>query len=79
LNHGKQEIKKLRKQDEKIRVRRIRTRCGNFKFRALRLTDGNFNWASENISHKAKILDVVYNSTNNELIRTKTLVKNSII
>jgi len=30
LSTGKQEIKKLRKQDEKIRVRRIRTRGGNF-------------------------------------------------
>jgi small subunit ribosomal protein S8e len=28
---------------------------------------------------KTRILDVVYNASNNELVRTKTLVKNSII
>lgn len=36
-------------------------------------------WASEAFSSKARILDVVYNATNNELVRTKTLVKNSIV
>jgi ribosomal protein S8E len=30
-------------------------------------------------SKKCRILDVVYNASNNELVRTKTLVKNSII
>ncbi|EGR34647.1 hypothetical protein IMG5_005130 [Ichthyophthirius multifiliis] len=34
---------------------------------------------SENITRKTKILDVKYNATNNELVRTKTLVKNSIV
>lgn len=28
---------------------------------------------------KARIIDVVYNASNNELVRTKTLVKNSVI
>ena len=31
------------------------------------------------IAHKTRILDVVYNASNNELVRTKTLVKNCII
>ncbi len=31
------------------------------------------------ITRKSRILDVVYNSSNNELVRTKTLVKNAII
>jgi small subunit ribosomal protein S8e len=31
------------------------------------------------VSRKCRILDVVYNASNNELVRTKTLVKNSII
>lgn len=61
------------------RIRLIRTRGGNRKFRALRLDHGNFNWQSENVTRKAQILDVVYNATNNELVRTKTLVKNSIL
>ena len=69
---------KLYPQGEK-RVRTIRVRGGNLKFRALRLSEGNFNWASEGITQKSKILDVVYNATNNELVKTKTLVKNCII
>jgi small subunit ribosomal protein S8e len=61
------------------RVRRVRVRGGNFKFRALRLREGNFNWASEQVTRKTRILDVVYNASNNELVRTKTLVKNCIV
>lgn len=60
-------------------VQHIRGRGGNYKYRALRLDYGNFVWSSEAFSGKAKILDVVYNATNNELVRTKTLVKNSIV
>lgn len=40
---------------------------------------GNFAWASQGAARKTRILDVVYNASNNELVRTKTLVKNSII
>ena len=40
---------------------------------------GNYNWISEGITFKTKILDVVYNATNNELMRTKSLVKNCIV
>ena len=61
------------------RVRRVRARGGNFKFRALRLREGNFNWASEQVTRKTRIIDVVYNASNNELVRTKTLVKNCIV
>lgn len=60
-------------------VRSVRGRGGNFKFRALRVDVGNFTWASEAFSSKTRILDVVYNATNNELVRTKTIVKNSIV
>ena len=31
------------------------------------------------ISRKTRILDVMYNASNNELVRTKTLVKNAVI
>lgn len=61
------------------RVRRVRVRGGNFKFRALRLREGNFNWASEAVTRKTRILNVVYNASNNELVRTNTLVKNCIV
>ncbi|KAG0620908.1 hypothetical protein M758_4G254100 [Ceratodon purpureus] len=60
-------------------VRRIRVRGGNSKFRALRLDTGNFSWGSEAVTRKSRILDVVYNASNNELVRTQTLVKNAII
>lgn len=49
------------------------------KFRALRLDTGSFSWGSEAISKKTRIIDVVYNASNNELVRTKTLVKNAIV
>ena len=65
--------------NDKSRVRRVRVRGGNYKFRALRLKEGNFNWASEATTRKTRILDVIYNASNNELVRTKTLVKNCIV
>jgi small subunit ribosomal protein S8e len=61
------------------RIHLIRTRGGNQKRRALRLESGNFSWGSEVCTQKVRIMDVVYNSSNNELVRTKTLVKNAIV
>merc|ERR1712232_454520 len=61
------------------RIHKIRVRGGNTKFRALRLDTGNFSWGSEVCTRKTRILDVVYNASNNELVRTKTLVKNAIV
>jgi len=61
------------------RVHMVRTMGGNKKFRALRLDHGNFGWASEGIARSTRIVDVVYNATSNELVRTKTLVKGAII
>lgn len=57
----------------------MRTRGGNIKYRALRLDTGNFAWGSEGTTRKTRIIDVVYNASNNELVRTKTLVKNAIV
>lgn len=61
------------------RVHAVRTRGGNTKQRALRLDAGNFAWSSEGATRKTRIIDVVYNASNNELVRTKTLVKNAIV
>jgi len=63
----------------KKRVSMVRVRGGNFKKRALSLETGNFSFLSLNTTKKVKIISVVYNSTNNELVRTNTLVKGSII
>ena len=49
------------------------------KWRALRLDTGNYSWGSEAVTRKTRILDVVYNASNNELVRTQTLVKSAII
>ncbi len=61
------------------KIKKIRVRGGNHKFRALRVHEGNFNWASEGVAFKAKIQNVVYNASNNEYVRTNTLVKNTIV
>merc|ERR1712216_875663 len=61
------------------RIRTVRGRGANIKHRALRLDSGNFSWGSEVCTRKTRILDVVYNASNNEPVRTKTLVKNAIV
>eukprot|EP00753_Platysulcus_tardus_P018594 PLAT6947.1.p2 GENE.PLAT6947.1~~PLAT6947.1.p2 ORF type:complete len:203 (+),score=80.17 PLAT6947.1:69-677(+) len=61
------------------RVRAVRTMGGNRKFRALRADTGNYAWGSEVCARKTRILDVVYNASSNELLRTKTLVKGCIV
>ncbi|RIB03830.1 ribosomal protein S8e [Gigaspora rosea] len=61
------------------RIHEVRVRGGNRKFRALRLDSGNFSWGSESITKKTRIIAVVYNASNNELVRTNTLVKGAII
>lgn len=61
------------------RVRVVKCRGKNTKYRALRLDNGNFCWGSEGTTRKVRIMDVVYNASNNELVRTKTLVKNAIV
>ncbi|PWZ32914.1 40S ribosomal protein S8, partial [Zea mays] len=60
-------------------VRRVHVRGGNAKWRALRLDTCNFSWGSEALICKTHILDVVYNASNNELVRTQTLVKSAIV
>uniref|UniRef100_A0A914VWL5 40S ribosomal protein S8 n=1 Tax=Plectus sambesii TaxID=2011161 RepID=A0A914VWL5_9BILA len=61
------------------RVHLVRCRGGSIKHRALRLDTGNFSWGSEGCARKTRIIDTVYNSSNNELVRTKTLVKGAIV
>merc|ERR1711981_1195691 len=61
------------------RIHSVRTRGGNKKYRALRLNYGNFSWPSESVTKKCRVLNVVYNASNNELVRTNTLVKGSVI
>merc|ERR1711917_63435 len=61
------------------RVHHVRTRGGNMKYRALRLDQGNFSWATEAVARKVRVIDVVYNASNNELVRTKTLVKGCMV
>merc|ERR1711981_1210489 len=61
------------------RIHTVRARGGHSKYRALRLDAGNFAWPTESVTKKCRVLNVVYNATNNELVRTNTLVKGAII
>merc|ERR1712225_208965 len=45
----------------------------------LRLESGNYAWGSEHTTRKTRIIGVVYNATNNELVRTNTLVKGCVV
>lgn len=56
------------------RVHLVRTRGGNEKRRGLRLESGNFAWGSEHTTRKTRIIGVVYNASNNELVRTVSLI-----
>lgn len=60
-------------------VRDVRVRGGSIKKRALRLENGSFAWGSQAFASKTRILNVVYNASNNELVRTNTLVKGCIV
>ncbi|KAJ8331746.1 ribosomal protein S8A [Batrachochytrium dendrobatidis] len=61
------------------RIHVIRVRGGNTKFRALRLDSGNFSWGTQSITRKSRVIRVIYNASNNELVRTNTLVKGCIV
>jgi len=61
------------------RVHFVRTRGGHQKARSLRLEAGSFTWGSETLSRKTRILNVVYAASDNEFVRTNTLVKNNIV
>uniref|UniRef100_A0AC35TMW7 40S ribosomal protein S8 n=1 Tax=Rhabditophanes sp. KR3021 TaxID=114890 RepID=A0AC35TMW7_9BILA len=61
------------------RVHVVRCRGGALKQRALRLDAGSFAWSSEGCTRKTRIVDTVYNASNNELVRTKSIVKGAII
>merc|ERR1712147_165178 len=61
------------------RIHTVRTMGGNKKYRALRQDHGNFAWGSEAITRKTRVIDVVYNASNNEAVRTKTLVKSCVV
>lgn len=63
----------------KTKIIKVSCRGSIHKYRALKLNEGNFVWVSEGVSRKCKILEVVYNATNNEYVRTKTLTKNTIV
>ncbi|KAJ4936282.1 hypothetical protein JOQ06_000881 [Pogonophryne albipinna] len=81
---NKEELSEQQKEFQQVarkfaRTHTVRVRGGNKKYRALRLDVGNFSWGSQCCTRKTRIIDVVYNASNNELVRTKTLVKNCIV
>ncbi|CAO2632106.1 40S ribosomal protein S8 [Lemmus lemmus] len=61
------------------RIHTVHVRGSNKKYHNLILDVGNFSLGSECCTRKTRIIDVVYNASNNELVHTKTLVKNCIV
>jgi len=61
------------------KIHLVRTRGGHVKHRALVLDHGNFCWPGEAVAKKTRIMNVSYNATSNELVRTNTLVKGAIV
>lgn len=57
----------------------VRCRFGIIKHRALRLETGNFSWPTQGMAVRSRITNVVYNATNNELVRTNTLVRSAVV
>lgn len=61
------------------KVKQLRVRGGSFKMRALRLSSGSFTLKTHSVSMKCAINQVVYNASNNELVRTNTLTKGCVV
>ena len=61
------------------RVRQIRVRGGNTKMRGLRLNSGDFTFHSTGTTLPTRIEKVVYHPSCNELMRTNTLTKSSVV
>lgn len=61
------------------RIRDIRVRGGNIKHRALRLNTGEFAFHSTGATLPTKIDTVVYHPSCNELMRTNTLTKSTVV
>lgn len=61
------------------RVSGVRVRGGNTKYKALRLEEGHFRFISTGNIRTAKLVQVVYHPSSNELVRTNTLTKSSVV
>lgn len=64
---------------EDTRITRVRVRGGNSKYRALRLQKGHFRFISTGNFRTAGLIQVVYHPSSNELVRTNTLTKSSVV
>jgi len=61
------------------RISEVKGRGGNIKKRALRLNNGKFKFVSGDFEADAAIEQVVYHPSSNELMRTNTLTKSSVV
>ena len=50
-----------------------------YKNGALKINKGKFMWVSEGVTIKCKILQILYNASNNGFVGTQTLIKNCIV
>ncbi|CAA7054403.1 unnamed protein product [Microthlaspi erraticum] len=49
------------------------------KWRSLRLDTGNYSWGSEAVTRRTRVIDIVCNASNNELVRPKTIVNSALV
>ena len=61
------------------RLKEVRVRGGGTKVRALALNAGNFTVASEGVSARCNIVEVVYNPTDSDLVRRGIITKGTIV
>lgn len=61
------------------RLQHLRCRGGNMKIRALRLNSGNFTCKTHGFTCKARISQVMYHPSSNELMRTNTLTRGAVV
>ncbi|KAK2104356.1 40S ribosomal protein [Saguinus oedipus] len=82
---GPRRIHTVRVRGGNKKYRALRLDVGNFSWGSECLTElknleeGAQAILSSSCTRKTRIIDVVYNASNNELVRTKTLVKNCIV
>mmetsp|Transcript_37701 Transcript_37701/g.31835 ORF Transcript_37701/g.31835 Transcript_37701/m.31835 type:complete len:117 (+) Transcript_37701:11-361(+) len=77
--HQKHRFPAMCKLGEVNKYKNISVYGGGVKKRSITLKEANWSWASEGVTRKSKIVNVVFNPQSNELQRTNTLTKRTIV
>lgn len=60
-------------------LKKTKVRGGSYKIRGLVINRGTFNWCSMSFHFSSSILSIVYNPSNDILLKKKILTKGSIV